>query len=129
TPGAVRLGTRVARRRKGTSTLLGLANGEPSGMYLASERALNRSVAHLQDRPTVTLREHTRLEHPEHVVRQFEQAHRVRDRGSAATEPPAHLLLAEPQLVDQRRARPRRLYRVEVFARHVLDQGQLEALG
>ena len=48
--------------------------------------------------------------------------------GAAAAQPPRQLLLAEPQILDQRRAGARLVDRVEVLARHVLDQRRLQAL-
>ena len=67
-------------------------------------------------------------EQVEHLVGQVEEADQVRDRRAAAAQPPRQLLLAETQILDQRRAGARLVDRVEVLARHVLDQRGLQAL-
>ena len=63
------------------------------------------------------------LEQVEDLVGQVEQADQVRDRDAAAAEAAGELLLGEPEVLDQRRAGARLVDRVEVLARHVLDQG------
>ena len=67
-------------------------------------------------------------EQVEHVVGKVEEADQVRDRRAAAAQPPRQLLLAETQILDQRRAGARLVHGVEVLARHVLDQRGLQAL-
>ena len=64
----------------------------------------------------------------EHLVREVEQAQQVRDGDARAADALADLLAGEPELVDEQRAGASLLDRVEVLARHVLDQRELERL-
>ena len=77
----------------------------------------------------MTLAELARGEQVEHLVGEVEEPDQVRDRRAASAEPPRQLLLAEPQVLDQRRAGAGLVHGVQVLARHVLDQRRLEALG
>ena len=65
----------------------------------------------------------------ERLVGQVEQAQQVRHRDARAADAAADLLARQPELLDQQRAGARLLDRVEVLARHVLDQRELERLG
>ena len=69
-----------------------------------------------------------RLDQLERLVGKVEQADQVGDADAAAADAAAELLLGEAEVVDQRRAGARLLDRVEVLARHVLDQRELEPL-
>jgi hypothetical protein len=73
----------------------------------------------------VTLREVALGEHLEDLVGEVEQPDQVRDRRAGAAQAAGQVLLREPQLLDQRRARSRLVDRVEVLARHVFDQRRL----
>ena len=53
----------------------------------------------------------------------------VRDRDAAAAHAPARLLAREPELLDERSDPTRGLDGVEVLARHVLHEGDLERRG
>ena len=67
------------------------------------------------------------LDQLEHLVGQVEQAQQVADRDPAAPDTAADLLARQAELLHQRRAGARLLDRVEVLARHVLDQRQPRA--
>ena len=82
-----------------------------------------------QQRPAVALAESAALEQLERLVGQVEQANEVGDGDAAAADPQADLLAREAELLDERGAGARLLDRVEVLARHVLDQRELERLG
>ena len=77
----------------------------------------------------VALAELARLEQLEQLVGQVEEADQVGDRRAAAADAPGQVLLGDVELLDQRRAGPRLLDRVEVLADHVLDQRDLQPLG
>src|SRR5436190_9544924 len=105
-----------------------LAHGPALRARLARELQPPRLVLHEQERAAVAAREVARLDHRERLVRQLEQADQVGDGHPATADAPADLLLGDPEVVDERRARSRLLDRVEVLARHVLDERQLESL-
>ena len=68
-------------------------------------------------------------EHLERLVGEVEQTQEVRYRDARAADAAADLLARDPQLLDEQRAGARLLDRVEVLARHVLDQRELDRLG
>ena len=74
----------------------------------------------------MALAERALLQQLDHLVGQIEQPHEVADRDAAAPDPPADLLARQPELLDERRAGARLLDRVQVLARHVLDQRHFE---
>ena len=117
---AARLGSRARRSVSRTDQ-------PPSRASRARRRRSSWSLHSSSARPWPSVSA-PRLDQLEHLVGQLEQADEVRDRDAALADPAADLLLREPEVVDERRARARLLDRVEVLARHVLDQRQLEPL-
>ena len=77
----------------------------------------------------MALGERAGLEELERLVGQVEDPDQVRERGAAAPEAPAELLLGQAEVLDQRRAGARLVDGVELLARDVLDQRHLHALG
>src|SRR5215210_4933653 len=108
---------------------LGLSHRPAFGARLASGATALYLVAVGEDRAAVALREQPPGEQVEGLVGQVEQADQVRDRDAAAPDAPPELILAQPEVVDQRGAGPRLLDRAQILARDVLDQGELELLG
>ena len=91
----------------------------------ARRRRASWSVASSSARPWPSLSS-PRSSSVERLVGQVEQADQVRDGDAAAADAAADVLAREAELLDQRGAGARLLDRVEVLARHVLDQRQLE---
>ena len=114
--------------RAAARQVLGLAHRQPAIARFACDTPARVVVRCLQHRATVSFRQTARLDHREHLVGKLEQAHQVRHRDTALADPPADLFLRQAELVDQCGTRPRRLDRVQVLSRHVLDQRQFEAL-
>src|SRR2546423_5575173 len=106
---------------------LGLADGPAPGRGLACEGATRPVAPSLEDRPAVPLAQVARGEQVEDLVGKVEQTDEVRDRGPTAAQPPRQLLLAQPQILAQRRAGASFVPWIEVLARHVLDQRRLQA--
>ena len=123
----------MARRTGGFSAglgaLLGLADRPAVGGGFARQATALVVALRLQDGAAVALAELARLEHLEHPVREVEDTNEVGDRGAAAADRRAELLLAQPELVEQLSAGAGRVDGVEVLADHVLDQRHLQALG
>ena len=92
----------------------------------AGEAAAVGVVVGQQQRAAVALGERAVLDQLERLVGQVQQAQEVRDRDAAAPDAAADLLARETQLLDQAAHGARLLDRVEVLARHVLDQRDLE---
>jgi hypothetical protein len=68
------------------------------------------------------------LDQRAHAGRQAQEAHRVGHRRAILADPRRHLLLRQPELVDQPVIGRRLLDRVEVGALQILDQRALERL-
>ena len=68
------------------------------------------------------------LDQLERLLGELQDANQVRDRDAAPPDPAADLLLGEPEVVHEHRARACLLDGVEVDARHVLGEGEVEAL-
>src|ERR1700689_2198322 len=81
-----------------------------------------------QQSTAVTLAERALLHQLNRLGGQIEQTHEVADRPPATPDPPAHVLARQPQLLDQRSARSSLLDRVEILARHVLDERRFQRL-
>ena len=75
------------------------------------------------------LREGARVDHLDDVVRQVEQAHRVRDVRTAAPDPLRENGARHTQVVEQDGECPCLLDGAEVLPHDVLDQRQLERTG
>ena len=73
-------------------------------------------------------REVAALDQLERLLGKLEQPDQVGDRYAAAAHPAADLLLGEAEVVDEHRARARLLDRVQVDARHVLREREVEPL-
>ena len=83
-----------------------------------------------QQRPAVSLAQHALLQQLDHLVGQVEQP-QIRLLTATRLRPTRRptVLARQAELLDQRRARAGLLDRVEVLARHVLDQRHLERRG
>src|SRR5215207_10734305 len=92
------------------------------------EPAAHGVVLAQQDRAAVALAQGARLDQLESVLREVQQPDEVRDSNAAATDAATHLLLRQPEVVDEHRARAGLLDRVEVHARHVLGEREVEPL-
>ena len=79
-------------------------------------------VRQREHRPGVALGEVAAREHPEHVLRQLEQADAVRDGRLGATDPLGHLSERQLELVYQGRVGPRLFDGGQVLAGDVLDE-------
>src|SRR5262249_11207609 len=108
---------------------LGLADRPPVLGRVARELAACVLSAGLEDRAAVALAELAVGEQPDRLVGKVEEPDQVRDRRPGAPDPPRALLLAQPEIVDERRTGTRLVDGVQVLARHVLDQRRLQALG
>src|SRR3954453_790979 len=94
-------------------SLLGFANRPAAARGVAGKAAADVVAAGSQESLAVAFAEITGLKHPQGLVRQLEQADQVGNGGAAAAHPFRQLLFRQPQLLDQRRAGPRLLDRVE----------------
>ena len=110
----------------GASASLGLTHRPAVGERGTSEVPAVGVVGREQQRAPVALGEVAPLDEGDGLVGQVEQAGQVGDGDAGAADPEADLLAREPELLDEGGARPRLLDGVEVLARHVLDQGELE---
>jgi hypothetical protein len=81
-----------------------------------------------QDRAAVALAQRASLDQLQGLLGELEQPYEVRDRHAAASHPPTELLLRQPEIVHEHRAGARLLDGVEIDARHVLGERQVEAL-
>jgi hypothetical protein len=81
-----------------------------------------------EDRARVALRQLPALEHREHVLRQLEQAHPVRDSRLRLADPLGHVPERECELVHQDCEGARLLDGGQVLARDVLDQAEQQRL-
>ena len=124
----LRLRRRLGRRGRLAGAGLRLADGPALVGGGAGEPAAVGVVGRHQQRAAVALGERAFVQQVEHLVREVEQAHEVRDGDAGAADAAADVLARETQLVDEQRAGARLLERVEVLARHVLDQRDLERL-
>ena len=99
------------------------------GGGLPREPAAFRVVRRHQQRAAVTLGERPGLDQHERLVGQLEQSEQVGDRDAGTTHAAADVLTRQPELLDEHRHGAGGFERVEVLARHVLDQCELERLG
>src|SRR4051794_12885072 len=115
-PGVVRVALRLAHR---PAPGCGLARQGPAGIV----------PARLEDRAPMPLAELPRGHEVEDLVGEVEETDEIRDRGPAAAKAPRELLLRESQVLDERGARAGLVHRIQVLARHVLDQRGLQTAG
>ena len=100
---------------------------QPSSAAARARRRRSAWSGRHQQRAAVALGQAARRRAVEHLVREVEQAHQVRDRDAGAADALADLLAGEAELVDEQRAGARLLDRVQVLAGHVLDQRRARA--
>ena len=113
-------------RARGAGPGLELANRPAVVSGVAGEGAPDAVIGGEQERASVAFGEITTFDQLERLVGQVGQADEVRDRHATPAHPEANVLTGEPELLDEGGAGAGFFDRIEVLARHVLDQRHLE---